>query len=185
MNDRPGTLFGSESLIGTWSVHDATGVFRDAGAHRIQDALSGLDRGEKVLSELLPDEPAGAPAITVEIRPAGEMAMTIVRSMTPDLPATMKTAVEMRWKLDGDQMTTQANPASLDVKIDMDSGSGLDGDRLAEARRKADDTETLALQGMKNDPLWNVANTVTVLHAGERTFLTKAPVGMLMLHVRK
>ena len=97
MNDRPGTQLSSESIIGTWSAYDVTQVLKDCSDQELHEALSGLDLGEKVLSDLLPDDAAGAPAITVEIRPAGEMAMTILRSMTPDLPATMKMTAAMRW----------------------------------------------------------------------------------------
>ncbi len=184
MSAQERTGVNGDELAGTWSVHDVTAALKDRDAAGIREALAGLDRGGD-LSALVPGDAAGAPAIVVEIQPAGGMKMTIRRSMRPDLPATMTIRAVIRWALSGDQMTTQADPKSLTVGVEIEGGAGLSGEPLAEAKRKAAEIEARALQGMRGDPLWTSPNVVTVLHAGPRTFLTRGSVGNLMLHLRK
>ena len=174
-----------DELAGTWSVHDVTASLKDRDAAGIREALAGLDRGGRDLSALVPGDAAGAPAIVVEIQPAGGMRMTIRRSMRPELPATMTIRAALQWALSGDQMKTQADPEGLTVTIEIEGGAGLADAQLAEAKRKAVEIEAGALQGMRGDPLWNDPNVVTVRHAGPRTFLTRGAAGNLMLHVRK
>jgi len=185
MSAREGTRVNRDELAGTWSVHDVTVALRDRDAAGIREAVAGLDRGGRDLSALVPGDAAEGPAIVVEIQPAGGMTMTIHRSMRPDLPATMTIRAAIRWALNGDQMTTEADPKSLTVGVEIEGGVGLSGEPLAEAKRKAAEIEAGALQGMRGDPLWNKPNLVTVLHTGPRTFLTRGSVGNLMLHVRE
>jgi hypothetical protein len=185
MSAREGTGVDGDKLAGSWSVHDVTAALKDRDAAGIREALAELDRGGRDLSALVPGDAGGAPAIVVEIQPAGGMKMTIRRSMRPDLPATMTIRATIRWVLSGDQMTTQADPKSLTVGVEIEGGAGLSGEPLAEAKRKAAEIEAEALPGMRGDPLWTSPNVVTVLHAGPRTFLTRGSAGNLMLHVRK
>jgi hypothetical protein len=185
MSTRETTDVEADRLVGTWSVHDVTTALQGRDAAAIREVLAGLDRGERDLSALAPGDTTGAPAIAVEIQPAGGMEMSIRRSMRPDLPATMTIRATLQWALSGDQLRTQADPKSLTVGIEIEAGAGLADAPLAEARRKAAEIEAGALQGMRGDPLWNNPNVVTVRHAGPRTFLTRGAAGNLMLHVRK
>lgn len=185
MSAREVTGVDGEKLAGTWSVHDVTATLEGRDAAGIREALAGLDRGGTDLSALVPGDASGAPAIVVEIQPAGGMKMTIRRSMRPNLPATMTIRAALQWALNDDQMRTQADPKSLTVEVEIEGGAGLSGEPLAEAKRKAAEIEAGALQGMRGDPLWTNPNVVTVLHAGPRTFLTRGSVGNLMLHARE
>lgn len=184
MKEQDGMHTGAEKIVGKWSVYDVTARFKDTATDDIRKALAGIDQGDPDISAVVEDDPARAMTITVDLRPGGEMEMAIRRSMQPDLPATMTIRAAIEWSLDGDRMTTRPNPKSLAVKIKIDGGSGLKGPQIAEAEEKAAGIEAGALQGMRGDPLWNNANVVTVLHAGPRTFLTRASTGNLMLHMR-
>jgi hypothetical protein len=185
MSAQGGTDVAKNGLAGTWSVHDVTVALKDRDAAGIREALAGLDRGGMDLSALVPGDAEGAPAIAVEIQPAGGMEMTIRRSMRPDLPATMTIRAALRWAVDGNQMTTWPDPRSLTVGVESEEGAGLAGAPLAEAKRKAAEIEAGARQGMRGDPLWNNPNVVRILHAGPCAFLTRGSAGNLMLHVRK
>jgi len=185
MNGEEGTRASKDMLVGSWSVHDVTAAFKDHDATRIQETLSGFDRGQGELSSLLPGDASGAPDIGVEIRGTGEMKMSILRSLRPGRPASMRIGVLIGWDIEGDRMRTQADPESLTVRIELDVEQGLSGKGLDEARRQAAEIESSALLGMKGDPMWNEPNFVTMLHSGRHTFLTRGSAGNMMLHVRR
>ncbi len=174
----------SSDLQGKWWVYDMTARFKGRSIEEIRKTMAGVDQGKTNLSALVTPATPGIPDVSVEIKADSRMNMTILNSMRPGMPATMRIGAVLGWALNGDKLTTTPDPVELTVGVEVDP-AGLAGDELAGLKEKAAGIQAGALQGMKADPMWNHANVVTVLHCGARTFLTQASPGNLMLHVRK
>jgi hypothetical protein len=176
-----------DGLIGKWSVHDVTQTFENIDTSNISKTLDSLESGVVPLDHILHGTASSGailPSIHVEILASGEMKMSIVQSMWPNMPATMNLNATIKWELKSDRMATQAVMDTLDAKIALDADHRLPAGELAGLVQRIPEIEADTLQKMKSSPQWMKSNLVSILYCGKRCFLTKSAEGSLMLHFR-
>lgn len=176
-----------ESFVGKWSIRDVTAAFANRDESDIVKILMDLETGKSCLEEMVEGIPAGgggAPAMEVEILASGTMHMTIVQSLQPNAPVTVKIGMAITWKLEGAQLVTQTILDQVEAKGTIAPDTGLTSEQADALSQQIPAIEADVVKNVKSDPQMNRANSVRVLHCGKRYFLTRATEGTLMLHER-
>lgn len=172
-------------LVGSWAVYNVTELFKGCDDEAVGKTLEALDSGDITQGDLIRQTGAGNPDIHVDIAATGEMAMKIVQSMRPGLPAMMQISATMKWELNGNSLCTETVLDKLAAKVSVDPEYQGSAEEKTNLSIQIAGIETGTLQSMKGSPPWNAPNTVSVAHWGKQHFLTRSSEDFLMLHCRE
>lgn len=177
-----------EKFLGKWSANDVTAIFKDKNDKAVEKTLKSLESGEIKLEELLKSTKSieqAAASIQLEFFESGEMAMSILQSMLPNLPMTMQINTTQTWKLDGDKLLTQTVLDKMEAKGTIHDGAQLTAEQKDALIQQIPEIEANTLEAVKENPQMNRLNTVSILYSSKQYFLTKSEESNFVLHERR